>query len=232
MSSFHEDLSENQEKLLYLIRLYEKQFISLPHILVLVFEGSKGTEEDDDDEERPEQNSCEEDKEETSAFSYDFFESFSDIRPSVQVQLFSSMVLKNDLRYFKKHNLVLESRQEVQTGMENCYQITNAGRSFIDSRISQQSKDQVHQVVFAPKTTHLLSMKVKDMSFYLFSEGYERKSSITRPQELANERARNECSDEEEDELEQKRRRFRPSVVQQRLANEHTEADSKSCLIQ
>ena len=117
------DLTSNQERLLYLLSLYSETTLSTPHLLVLVFEDSKDPKNESDP------TSTEIDVElDENVFTYEYFESFADIQPGLQIQLYSSMILKNDLRFFKKNLLVSEVKKDVETGNEICYQITGESR--------------------------------------------------------------------------------------------------------
>ena len=193
-------LSTNQERLLYLLSFYAESFLSIPQISVLVFEGTKEPEEEDSDSEEESNSRRSEDVSvhvsDKYAFTYTFFQSFADVAPGTQVQIYASMVLKNDLRYFKKQNFVTEEKENRDTGMEHCYRITDKGRDLILPTLSEKSKLSVKNIVHAPDSTNLLSVVVKDKSFYVTAadpatggHGFEKKSAITSPQERADEEA-------------------------------------------
>ena len=234
-----DSLSTNQERLLYLLNLYSDDFLSTPHISVLVFEGCKEPGDDDDGEISVSIRSDDADK---YAFTYNFFQSFGDVEPGVQVQLYSSMVMKNDLRHFKKLELVEEEKLEVDTGTEHCYRITEKGKQLLSHNLSERSKASVHSIVFAPNSTNLLTVFVRNKSFYITTpatdgdDNYEKKSAITRPQESVDEGGDGFSSeDEDEKEKEKRRQTFKITTVQRRLSERHTEPDqpkSKACTIQ
>lgn len=252
VSSEDNALTTNQERLLYLFSLYSDQFLSIPDISVLVFEGCKEPEIDGDSESEDvsvSRRTAEDVSLHISdkyTFTYTFFQSFADVCPNTQVQVYSSMVLKNDIRYFKKQGLLAEEKQDVETGLENCYKITPKGRELILATVSEKSKIRVHNVVYAPGTANLLQVVVKNKSFFITSQphaspasdykdegdvgsgsskcvGYEKKSGITRPQEQADEDAANQSSEDEEEvareaRQEMRRQSFQLSSLQQSLA--------------
>lgn len=237
------DLSTNQERLLYLLSLYRDDFISIPHISVLVFEGTKEPEDDDEENEVSiSRRSADIDIQVSDkfTFTYNFFQSFADIQPGVQIQVYSSMVLKNDLRFFKKQGLVIDEKRDVDTGSEHCYCITDDGLALVKDRITEKCKLCVHNIVYGPGTANLLKVVVKDKSFYLKSsdESYEKKSAITKPQEMADEEAAEDSDNDEIDDDEMRRQNFQLSNVQKNLsianmdANDKAESKSKACIIQ
>eukprot|EP00603_Paraphysomonas_imperforata_P003875 CAMPEP_0114418420 /NCGR_PEP_ID=MMETSP0103-20121206/3488_1 /TAXON_ID=37642 ORGANISM="Paraphysomonas imperforata, Strain PA2" /NCGR_SAMPLE_ID=MMETSP0103 /ASSEMBLY_ACC=CAM_ASM_000201 /LENGTH=248 /DNA_ID=CAMNT_0001586779 /DNA_START=228 /DNA_END=974 /DNA_ORIENTATION=- len=237
------ELSTNQERLLYLLSLYRDDFISIPHISVLIFEGTKEPEDEDDDNELSVSRRSADidvDVSDKFTFTYNFFQSFADIQPGVQIQVYSSMVLKNDLRFFKKQGLVNDEKRDVDTGHENCYCITEQGLDLIKDKITEKCKLCVHNIVYVPGTANLISVIVKDKSFYLTSPdgSYEKKSAITKPQEKAEEEAADESGDDGVDEDEMRRQNFQLSKVQKNLsvsnldADDEAESKSKACVIQ
>jgi DNA-binding PadR family transcriptional regulator len=235
----HGELSIDQQRLLYLLSHYHTASLPLstPHISVLVFEGCQ--EPDDDDSENEvsishRSNDINLHVSDKFTFTYNFFQSFADIQPGVQVQIFASMVLKNDLRFFKKQGLVDEEKVDTETGLENCYRLTEAGVDVVKSKVSEKSKATVNNIVYAPGTANLVSVKVKDKSFYIGTDNssYEKKSAITRPQEIADAAAAEESEDEDEIEKEKQRQNFKLSKVQQNLSDTPSDNKSKACVIQ
>lgn len=248
LSPKHGQLSSNQERLLYLLSLYSDSFLSVPCISVMVFEGTKEPPEDDEDSENEVSISRRSgmadimvDVDEKFAFTYHFFQSFGDILPGVQIQLFSSMVLKNDLRFFKKRGVMVEEKIDGDTGKENCYKISEAGWEAV-REVSEKCKQSVHNLVYAPGTTELLTVSVRDKAFFVHTanKSFEKKSRITLPQERAEAlaAARSEAG---EDEGDNENRSFHLSKVQQSLSIHEQEAgeaikeegnESKACCVQ
>lgn len=158
-------LTENQNRLLYLLSLYthkadspdeKDEWLRKPALIVLIYEGIIA-----------------------NVLDYDYAPQ-SELIENRRVYLNISQEGKSDVEFLREEEL-LNGLQVASKSYKpiTCYQISAKGKELV-KRISRKEKEAVHEFVYARGTRELLHGHWDGIAYYLVSaSGYRRKSSIT-----------------------------------------------------
>mmetsp|Transcript_38301 Transcript_38301/g.122822 ORF Transcript_38301/g.122822 Transcript_38301/m.122822 type:complete len:350 (+) Transcript_38301:73-1122(+) len=164
-------LTENQNRLLYLISLYthkaqsyedSDQWIRKPALLVLIYEGIVA-----------------------NALDYDYAPQ-PEMIENRRVYLNISQEGKSDVEFLREEEL-LNGLQVATRSYKpvTCYQISEKGLELV-RRISQKEKEATHEFVYAKGTRELLAASWDGNAYYLTSaSSYKRRSTITETEDVS-----------------------------------------------
>lgn len=166
LTSILQGLTENQNRLLYMISLYshkatpgtdEKEFwVRKPALIVLIYEGIVA-----------------------GVLDFDYAPASASIE-NRRIWMNVSQEGKSDVEFLREEELVNGLQMSSKSFQPiTCYQISDKGKELV-KRISRKEKEAVHEFVYARGTRELLSVLWDGVSYYLTSaSGYKRKSTIT-----------------------------------------------------
>jgi len=164
-------LTENQNRLLYLVSLYthkaeshddKDEWIRKPALLVLIYEGIVA-----------------------NVLDYDYAPQ-SELIENRRVYLNISQEGKSDVEFLREEEL-LNGLQIASKSYKpvTCYQISEKGAELV-KRISQKEKEATHEFVYAKGTRELLSASWDGSEYHLTSaSGYKRQSTITQTEDVS-----------------------------------------------
>lgn len=159
-------LTENQNRLLYLISLYSKpalrvldkeEWIRKPALMVLLYEAVT-----------------------TQALDYDYAPS-SELVEGTRNYFNISQEGKSDIDFLREEALLNGLKLSSATYQPvTCYQISEKGLELL-GKIGKSDKTPIHETVYAPGSRNLLSVKWTGSEYWLGDElsGYRRQSSVT-----------------------------------------------------
>jgi len=164
-------LTENQNRLLYMVSLYTQraesrddkgEWVRKPALLVLLYEGIVA-----------------------QVLDYDYAP-MSELIENRRVYLNISQEGKSDVEFLREEELI--NGLMVQTKAQRpvtCFQISDKGAELV-KRISRKEKEAVHEFVYAKGTRELLRARWDGNDYYLESPGgYSRKSDITNCEDVS-----------------------------------------------
>lgn len=165
-------LTENQNRLLYMISLYTKkstpgtdekdEWVRKPALTVLLYEGVVA-----------------------GVLDYDYAPA-SALIENRRIWMNVSQEGKSDVEFLREEELINGLQMSSNSFQPiTCYQISEKGKELV-KRISRKEKEAVHEFVYARGTRELLSAVWDGINYYLVSaSGYRRKSTITETEDVS-----------------------------------------------
>eukprot|EP01032_Pedospumella_encystans_P025048 gene25048-28317_t len=165
-------LTENQNRLLYMISLYTKkatagtdekdEWVRKPALIVLIYEGIVA-----------------------GVLDFDYAPA-SALIENRRIWMNVSQEGKSDIEFLREEELVNGLQMSSKSFQPiTCYQISDKGKELV-KRISRKEKEAVHEFVYARGTRELLSAYWDGRNYYLVSaSGYRRKSTITECEDVS-----------------------------------------------
>jgi len=163
-------LTENQNRLLYLVSLYSaianseeesEQWIRAASLSVLIYEGIVA-----------------------QVLDYDYAPSSMSIE-NQRAYFNMSQEGRSDVDFLREEELLNGLKLSSKTFQPTtCYQISEKGAELV-GKLSKSDRQAVQEMVFAPGTKDLLNVVFDDGEYWMRADGYERQSTVTDTEDVS-----------------------------------------------